>query len=433
MSETTPPPLPSDDEIQALLEERIDAYRLSVGISVGITDGGHRRFISYGSCRPATRTPVGADTIFEIGSVTKLFTVLLLADVAQRGELSIDDPVARHLPSHVRAPMRGDQVMTLAHLACHTSGLPRIPHDIDAVNSANPYAGYTADRLYDFLGSCELLWPSGQREEYSNLGMGLLGHVLGLRAGTDYETLVKARICAPLGLTNTSITFSPAMEQALATGHDDSLDPVPNWDLGVLAGAGGLRSNVFDLLSFLETFGAPSSPLAAAIELFSAPIESGGLGRLRPTPDGYTLIQHEGHTGGYNAYVEYVPAWRRGIVVLANGYPACASALGRHVMDQRYGDLWFRREAEVNPDQLNRLLGTYRLRPHFALNIIRDGDRLFVQATGQRRIRVFPVSPWHYFCKGVGAQLTFEPGPDGRAGRVILHQNSRDQIAVRID
>ena len=262
---------------------------------------------------------------------------------------------------------------------------------------------------------------------------GLLGHILGLRAGTDYEALIKSRICTPLGMTNTSIALSLAMEKALATGHDDSLDPVPNWDLGVLAGAGGLRSNVFDLLNFLETFGAPSSPLAAAIGPFSAPVESGGLGRLRPTPSGYALMHHEGHTGGHNAYVEYVPAWQRGIVVLANAYPASASALGRHLMDQRYGDQWFRREAEVDPNQFDRLIGTYGLRPHFDLSVPREGDRLFAQATGQRRIRVFPASTWHYFYKAVGAQLTFEPGLDGRAARVILHQNSRDQIAARID
>jgi serine-type D-Ala-D-Ala carboxypeptidase/endopeptidase len=120
-------------------------------------------------------------------------------------------------------------------------------------------------------------------------------------------------------------------------------------------------------------------------------------------------------------------------VVLANGYPAAASALGRHLLDQHYGDLWFRREADIDPDQFDRVLGTYRLRPHFALSVVRDGDRLYVQATGQRRIRVFPASPWHYFCRAVGAQLTFEPGLDGRAARVILHQNSRDQVAVRID
>ena len=433
MIEADPPPLLSDDEIWALLEERIDGYRLSSGISIGITDNGERRFTSYGTRRHATGAPVTADTIFEIGSVTKLFTVLLLADMAQRGELFLDDPVAKHLPPHVRAPMRDGQVMTLAHLACHTSGLPRIPRDIDVVHSATPYAGYSTDRLYDFLSSCALSWPSGQHEEYSNLGMGLLGHVLGLRAGTDYETLVKARICTPLGMTNTSITLSPAMEKTLAMGHDDSLDPVPNWDLGVLAGAGGLRSNAFDLLTFLEAFDAPSSPLAAATELFTMPVEGGGLGRLRQTPDGYALIQHEGHTGGYNAYVEFVPAWRRGVVVLANGSAASASALGRHVMDQRCGDLWFRREAEIDPNQVDRLVGIYRLRPHFALSVTRDGDRLFVQATGQRRIRVFAASPWHYFCKAVGAQLTFEPGRNGRAARIILHQNSRDQIAVRID
>src|ERR1043165_167124 len=117
MTGTDRPPLLSDDEVRALLEQRIDTYRLSAGISVGVTDGGQRRFISYGSCRAAMRTPVGAGPIFEIGSVPQPFTVLLLADMAQRGELSIDDPVATHLPSHVRVPVRGEQVMTLAHLA----------------------------------------------------------------------------------------------------------------------------------------------------------------------------------------------------------------------------------------------------------------------------------------------------------------------------
>jgi D-alanyl-D-alanine-carboxypeptidase/D-alanyl-D-alanine-endopeptidase len=432
MTEPVPPRLLTDDEIKALLKERIDTYRLSVGISLGITDSGQRRFVSFGSNRHVPRGPVDADTIFEIGSVTKLFTVLLLADMAHRGEISIDDPVAKHLPSHVHVPMRGGQVMTLAHLACHTSGLPRIPHDIDAVFSANPYAGYSVDRLYEFLGSCALSWPSGQREDYSNLGMGLLGHVLSLRAGTDYESLLKARICTPLGMANTSIALSSAMEKALATGHDDSLDPVPNWDLGVLAGAGGLRSNVSDLLSFLEAFDRPAPSLAAAIDLFKAPVESGGLGRRWPTPDGHTLIHHEGHTGGYNAFVGYIPEWRRGVVVLANGYPAAASALGRHLLDPRCGDLWFRREADVDPGQFDRLLGTYRISPHFALTVMQERDRLYVQATGQRRIRVFPASAWHYFCKAVGAQLTFEAGPDGRVARLILHQNGRDQIAVPV-
>jgi serine-type D-Ala-D-Ala carboxypeptidase/endopeptidase len=322
--------------------------------------------------------------------------------------------------------------MQLVHLACHTSGLPRIPRDIEK-DSSNLYAGYTAEKLYAFLGSCDLVRPSGVAAEYSNLGMGLLGHVLSLRAATDYETLVKARICAPLGMSATSIALSPMAAEALATGHDDSLDPVPNWDLAVLAGAGGFRSNARDLLTFLEALGSARSPLTEAVGIFKSSIDAGGLGRLEGTPDGYSLISHEGHTGGYNAYVAYVPEWDRGVVVLANAYPCAASDLGRHLLDPRRGDRWFRREVAVDPHQLDRLVGSYRMTPNFILTVTREGNRLFVQATNQTRHRVFAASEWHYFYKVVGAQITFEPGPDGRAARLILHQNGRDRIAVRIE
>lgn len=432
MTEQTIPPLLTDDEIGNVLAERIDVCRLSVGISVGITDRGRRRLISHGHCDRVRRRPVGADTFFEIGSVTKLLTVLLLADMAQRGEVSLDDPVSKHLPPYVSVPERDGRTINLVHLACHTSGLPRIPRDLDAY-SANPYADYTAEKLYAFLGSCDLARPSGVIAEYSNLGMGLLGHALALRAVTDYETLVKARICAPLGMNATSIVLSPEAAAALASGHDDSLDPVPNWDLAVLAGAGGFRSNVHDLLTFLEALSSATSPLMEAIGVFGRPIEAGGLGRLEDTPDGYSLISHEGHTGGYNAYVGYIPEWNRGVVVLANAYPCAASDLGRHLLDPRRGDRWFRREVQVDPNQLDRLTGRYRMSPNFILTVTREGDRLLVQATNQKRMRVFAASEWHYFYKVVGAQITFEPGPDGRAARLILHQNSRDRIAARID
>jgi D-alanyl-D-alanine-carboxypeptidase/D-alanyl-D-alanine-endopeptidase len=432
MTEQAIPALPTDDEIRNLLAERVDACRLSVGISVGITDRGQRRLISHGHCDRVRRKPVSADTLFEIGSVTKLLTVLLLADMAQRGEVSLDDPVSKYLPPHVSLPERDGHTIKLLHLACHTSGLPRIPRDLD-VHSANPYADYTAEKLYAFLGSCDLVRPSGVVAEYSNLGMGLLGHALAQSAGTEYETLVKARICGALGMNATSIALSPEAAEALATGHGDSLDPVPNWDLAVLAGAGGYRSNVRDLLTFLEALGAARSPLTEAIGIFKGSIETGGLGRLEDTPDGHSLISHEGHTGGYNAYVGYIPEWDRGVVVLANAYPCAASDLGRHLLDPRRGDRWFRREVDLDPNQFDRLVGSYRLTPSFILTVTREGDRLFVQATNQKRMRVFAAAEWHYFYKVVGAQITFEPGPDGRAARLILHQNSRDRIAVRVE
>src|SRR4029453_3090616 len=135
-------------------------------------------------------------------------------------------------------------------LATHTSGLPRLPSPFTPKNPANPYADYSVEDLYRFLSSHELRRDIGSQYEYSNLGGGLLGHVLARRAGMDYEALVRARITGPLGMNDTRIVLTPEMRGRLAAGHNAALKPVPNWDLPTLAGAGALRSTVNDLLKF---------------------------------------------------------------------------------------------------------------------------------------------------------------------------------------
>lgn len=127
-----------------------------------------------------------------------------------------------------------------------------------------------------------------------------------------------------------------------------------------------------------------------------------------------------------------MPAWHRGVVVLANASTGACADLGIHLCDPRWALHWFRQPAAVDPACFDRLLGRYRMRPGLVFDVTRRGDRLLVQITGQAALRVFPLSEWRFFYKVVGAQITFEPGPDGRAARLILHQNSRDQGADRI-
>ena len=216
---------PSDAEIRAILVERIDKLQQGVGIVAGVVTPEGRRFVSYGTFGVADSRPVAPDSVFEIGSVTKVFTSLLLADMVQRGEVSLDDPVAKYLPAEVKVPERGGKKITLVDLATHTSALPRLPSNLAPKDASNPYADYSVEQLYGFLSGYELTRDIGSKMDYSNLGVGLLGHALARRTGMDYETLVRNRITGPLKMDDTGIRLSAAMKKRLAKGHNETRQP----------------------------------------------------------------------------------------------------------------------------------------------------------------------------------------------------------------
>ncbi len=214
---------PLDDaDLRVLLRARVEASHGSEGIVVGIVDAHGPRIISYGHAEGASGRAVDGDTVYEIGSITKVFTSVILADMVGHGEVKLDDPAAKFLPSSVKMPSRKGREITLVDLATHTSGLPSLPDNFSPANAQNPYADYTVAQLYEFLSSYKLTNDIGANYDYSNLGGGLLGHVLALRAGVSYEALVEARICRPLGLTDTVITLTPELRARLAQGHDES-------------------------------------------------------------------------------------------------------------------------------------------------------------------------------------------------------------------
>ena len=166
--------------------------------------------------------------------------------MVQKNEVKLEDPADRFVPTGVTIPEHDGKKITLADLDTHTSGLPRMPSNFSPKDPANPYADYTAAKLYQFLSSYQLQRDPGAHWAYSNLGMGLLGQLLSQRAATDYEALLKARVLAPLRLDSTTITLTDQERARLAPGHDSSLKPAANWDLGVFDGAGGLRSTAND-------------------------------------------------------------------------------------------------------------------------------------------------------------------------------------------
>ena len=238
-----------------------------------------------------------------------MFTALLLADAVQRGEVALTDPVAKYLPATVKVPERG-RAITLQDLATHTSGLPRLPTNMQPKDRRNPYADYSVEQMYAFLSGYQLTRDVGAQYEYSNLGAGLLGHVLARRAGMNYEALVETRITRPLGMTSTRHrAVARDAARAWRPGTVRRCEPVPNWDLPTLAGAGALRSTANDMLTF-------SSAAAAATQLGRSTAAFARDARRRAVPrrragardrpglarlqgQRHEIIWHNGGTGGY--------------------------------------------------------------------------------------------------------------------------------------
>jgi serine-type D-Ala-D-Ala carboxypeptidase/endopeptidase len=316
------------------------------GVAVGVLRGEETWNMAAGTAGPVGPSPPSPATIFEIGSVTKVFTATLLASMAEEGLLALDDPVQRFLPPGVELPVRG-RAITLADLATHTAGLPRLPHGFlfrSLRHRRNPYAWFAVDDLYAGLPSTRLRRAPGGRLRYSNLGYGLLGHVLTRRAGCDYERLVSERICGPLGLDDTRVSVPPGALDRFAQGHDRRGRPVPHWDLPALAGAGALRSTVADQLGFLRLqLGEGEPGLARAAALTHTPRSRGrgglwiGLGWLRLPLRGteHELLFHNGGTGGFRSFAAFVPATHTAVAVLSNSARS-VDALGLRILERMH-------------------------------------------------------------------------------------------------
>jgi D-alanyl-D-alanine-carboxypeptidase/D-alanyl-D-alanine-endopeptidase len=435
---------PSDAEIRQILVNRIDKEKQGVGIVVGVIDAKGRRVVAYGGLEKGDKRPIDGDTLFEIGSITKVFTALLLADMAHRGEVRLDDPISKYVPSTAKIPQRDGRQITLVDLATHTSGLPRMPANFNPKDPANPYIDYTEEQLYTFLSSYELTRDVGIKFVYSNLGFGLLGQGLARRNGSDYETLVETRICEPLGMKSTRITLTPDMEQRFAAGHSSDLVTVSRWDIPSLAGAGALRSSANDMLKFLAAaMGYAHSSLDPAFKAMlsvkrptgQAFIDS-AMGWAIDTRGGGEIIWKNGGTGGYRTFIGYAPRSGVGIVALSNASTnAGADDIGLHLIDARFpleipeGSA---RETAVSAKVLDGYVGRYRLGQTSVVTIAREGDQLYAELTGQPRAAIYSKSEREFFYKIVDAQISFQVDAQDQTTALVLHQNGRDQTANRI-
>ncbi|HWF78325.1 MAG TPA: serine hydrolase [Caulobacteraceae bacterium] len=437
-------PPPTDAEVRDILVERLDAEHDGASLVVGIVSAEGRQIVAHSAASFADVMTPGSDTLFEIGSNTKVFTALLLAEMAARGEVGLDDPAAVFLPPGATLPERNGRRITLRHLAAHVSGLPRDADNYAPKDPANPFADFTVEGLYGFLGRYRLDRDPGAAYAYSNVGAGLLGHLLALRARSTFEALVRERISLPLGLVDTTIALTPAQAQRGARGHNHAGQPTPWLEMPAIPGAGALRSTANDLLTFLGAIlGPTSTPLSDAMRAqLAARVPAGrpngdqqALGWLISHREGHEIAWHVGRTIGGHGFIGADLSRRIGVVVLGNmGALRAGDDIGFHILAGAplAPPPVKRRAVRLAPEQLERLAGRYRLSPTVDLVVSRIAGYLRIDIGGRASHAFIPESETTFFVRHFDAQVTFELGEDGFAAALVTHQDGRAQRAPRL-
>jgi D-alanyl-D-alanine-carboxypeptidase/D-alanyl-D-alanine-endopeptidase len=399
-------------------------------------------FSAFGAAAPAGTPP--ERVLFEIGSITKVFTGLLLAQTVIEGKAALTDPIAKFLPPDVaRAMSPAAAAITLGQLATHTSGLAALPANFAPAQPADPYADYTAERLHAFLRGYQPAKSPPQPASYSNIGFGLLGHLLERIHGQSFATLVAARITGPLGMTDTVIALDADRRARFATPHSGAV-VVSSWTLDALAGAGALRSTAADMARFAQAIFKNDPAIAAAWELarqprapFAGRGAEMGLGVFIGRHSGQPFYNHGGGTGGFRTLLELEPARGRATVLLLNNDEPDPSALVARAL----------RPAPANPDaakaperpevplaaeKLRDYVGVFRVDDKLRFHVVLDDSgRLRARLTGQGFLPIFHAGADRFFARAVAAEFQFARGADGAVDALALHQGGRELPARR--
>lgn len=419
------------------------------GLSIGYIEGEHFGIVHLGAANDAGEKATYS-TLYEIGSITKVFTGILLADAITRGEINLQAAADVPNPAGIRLPSRDGRSIQWLDLSTHRSGLPRLPTNLASTGLTDPYRDYDSKLAAAFVNNYQLPRTPGESQEYSNFGASVLGYLIAAKAGKSYDELLQAKIARPLGMTDTAVSLSTDQTKRLATPHDQVGSPTPPWTFADLPGAGGIRTTMRDMMRFAKAqLNPPAGPLGEAIELawkqHSDPDDSGpatGLGWMI-AGDGQTRW-HNGGTGGSSSAIFINRQLKCAVVVLSNTSARNElEPLATKVLLKGAGhDLNAKPAASNDKDTeklavdtklRGRLVGRYQLAPDFIFTV-RDRDgHMMVGITNQPTQEVFPDSPTRWSYRGVDATLEFKLPKTGRAKSLVLHQNGLEQPARRID
>ena len=317
------------------------------GMVVALVDAHGVETFCSGAMGDSANTPVSPKTIFEIGSCSKTFTALVLQEEARAGNVKLDDPVQSLLPEGVHVPTFQGKSICLVNLAAQDSGFPFNADNLAGSSAAEKYRTFSVARTYEFLAHFQLSQTPGEKYQYSNFGMGLLGHALSLKRGKSYEAMVVERVCDPLGMQDTRVQLSPEQLSRFASGFDETGKPTEHFELPDMAGAGALRSTASDLAKYVAAnLGLTSCPMQASMQAMQVwrhknkAIGAGGQTAMpwydqsALNPEGSRLMGHGGGTGGFNSFIGFDTQQRRGVAALTNQTIIHSLSLGWRILQR---------------------------------------------------------------------------------------------------
>ena len=418
------------------VQSRLDAWIKGQpgGVAIAWVDADGAAFFQSGQFDGEDPRPVTPDTQFEIGSVTNVFTALLLAESERAGKVSRHDAAAKYLLPPADPAQAALAKITLLSLTTHTSGLPRLPANIgkNPAASPDPYAAYDRTALVEGLRAHGPGAVVGSPVSYSNFGVSVLGEALAAAWGTSYADALRTHVLAPLGMNATTVGIAGAPPPTdLAPAHAGA-KRVPNWTWQACAPCGGLRCSARELAAFLTAcLGGPDAPLHAALAATLQPQRAdddiGGhvaLGWMLTDDTDRPIAWHNGATAGSHAFVAFSPKTGAGVAILANVQKG-SEGLGFALLGGKPP------QPRTTVPNAADYAGRYSFTPDLAFQVVNANGSLFAQAAGQPRLALRPIGADRFAVIGVPAEISFERGPDGKVAALVLHQNGLDQRAPR--
>ncbi len=406
------------------------------GAALAWIDGDKEGFIGFGQEAGNGSPKVSAASVFEIGSISKVFTTALLCDALAKNEIKLEATLGEILGTEKKLSPSVARI-TIEQLATHSSGLPRMPTNFSPENNENPYVDYGQDKLFAFLATFEVNEKNVGQIAYSNLGMGLLGTVLGIVLKKDWPTLIKERITAPLKMNMTGVTAQKNEVQ----GHSGKV-PTAAWDFDALAGAGDLVSSAHDMILWGRACLSPSKPgihqaIAAASKIRKKIDKdmSIGLGWHTKDQGGRQVIWHNGGTGGFSSFFAFEPKSNRAIFLVASSNGPEVTNVGFHAFfsDFPMGITKLPKPVSLAVEDMKPCVGRYSLKGGLMFEIALRENFLTVAIPGQSTFTLYPSAKNEFFLAVAAARCHFIQDKEGKITALVWSQGGQNQRAIRVE
>jgi len=430
----------SIQNIDDIIKKEVDNGRSS-SIVVGLINHNNQFIICHGNPFNKSEQKADENIIYEIGSITKIFTTTILANMIIKGELKLTDPVSMYLPDSVRFMEKDGKTITLKHLATHTSGLPRFPENFIPKDPQNPYKDYTISDIYQFLNNFTVKENKGIGE-YSNIGMALLANILCDVSKSNFETLLIESICKPLDMHNTVINTTKEQQEKFATPYIVPNKITKYWDFQAIEGAGAIKSNLVDMLKFINAQLRPdNSSLGKAIKLAHSFQDSTsmrntsiGLGWFINHQYNDNIIWHNGSTGGFKSFVGFDVKKQIGVVVLSNSTQSI-SDIGFHIINPNFKIKEFQEKEiiELNFKDFSKYEGFYLMETGDTMHIYSEDNKYFLKAEKQGVFEIYPQKEDLFIFDQLPFKLRFEDAKNSKFQTLILLDKNTNTKAKRLD